>query len=163
MMKLTTLYIGAAAILFGLAGCTSQMAQERIAMKQSIMIEQQEDEIAFLQHQLEQCKNRTAQSSLTPQTSAPTDSAQKYYPKPKQNIKLKKVEDTNYKSAYMYPENKKQKSTGRLAAAPKISMNKSECIALIGEAKFTRYTQMFGSETAALKRCAMIRAMKRGK
>lgn len=160
-MKLTTLYIGAAVMLIGLAGCTSQTAQERLAMKQSIMIEQQEDQIAFLQHQLDQCKNSTTQTAT--ETPAPANTPQRYYPKPKQNIKLKKVEDTNYKSAYMYPENKQQKSTKRLAAAPKISINKPECITLIGEAKFAHYTQMFGSETAALKRCAMIRAMKMGR
>ena len=39
-------------------------------------------------------------------------------------------------------------------------MTKTECISMIGADKFTKYTQMFGSESASIKRCKMLKAMK---
>ncbi len=81
---------------------------------------------------------------------------------PRKPIKLKEVQTTNYSSSYMYPEDKHQP-----VKAPNISkieketvlMGKEECIAMIGQEKFDKYTQMFSSETATLKRCTMMKAM----
>ena len=84
-------------------------------------------------------------------------------PKPKKDIKLKEVEDTNYSSEYMYPEDtvKKEKvaAPSQTPIAPDSGMNKEECIAMISQEKFDKYAAMFGSETASIKRCNMIKAM----
>ena len=37
-----------------------------------------------------------------------------------------------------------------------LGMTKSKCIDLIGESKFNAYTRQFGSESAALRKCAII-------
>jgi len=90
--------------------------------------------------------------------------------KPKKNIELKEVEDTNFSSEYMYPEGKKKKekpvavakADSTETAAPAAStnnMNKSECISMIGQDKFDKYTQMLGDEASAIKRCKMLKAM----
>ena len=89
---------------------------------------------------------------------------------PKKNIKLKEVEDTNFSSEYMYPETKKKKEKPATVAhaetssmaAPAVStgsMGKGECIAMIGQEKFDKYTQMLGDEASAIKRCQMLKAM----
>ena len=75
----------------------------------------------------------------------------------KKNIKLKKVEDSNYSSDYMYPTKKTNKTSSSTTVT---MMNKDECISLIGPEKFAKYTQMLGSEAASLKRCTMLRGMK---
>lgn len=84
-------------------------------------------------------------------------------PKPKKDIKLKEVEDTNYSSAYMYPEDtvKKEKiaTPSQTPLATNSGMNKEECIAMISQVKFDKYAAMFGSESASIKRCNMIKAM----
>jgi len=90
--------------------------------------------------------------------------------KPKKNIKLKEVQDDNYSSAYMYPEDKvkKEKVVKVANATPAIAtpttsaatvMNREECINMIGQEKFDKYTQMFGNEASSVKRCAMLKAM----
>ena len=89
---------------------------------------------------------------------------------PKKNIKLKKVEDTNFSSEYMYPEAKTKKakpvavakvaSTETTAPAASTSnMSRGECISMIGQEKFDKYTQMLGDEASAIKRCKMLKAM----
>jgi len=89
---------------------------------------------------------------------------------PKKNIKLKEVEDSNFSSEYMYPETKKKKkkpvtvaeadSTETAApAASTSSMSRGECISMIGQEKFDKYTQMLGDEASAIKRCKMLKAM----
>ena len=82
---------------------------------------------------------------------------------PKKDIKLKEVEDTNYSSAYMYPEDSvKKEPVGvplQTVLDTSTGMNKGECIAMISQEKFDKYTAMFGSETASIKRCNMINAM----
>ncbi len=89
---------------------------------------------------------------------------------PKKNIKLKEVEDTNFSSEYMYPETKTKKakpvvvakadSTGSVTpAASTNNMSKGECISMIGQTKFDKYTQMLGDEASAIKRCKMLKAM----
>ena len=85
-------------------------------------------------------------------------------PAPKHKGELKEVEDTNYSSAYMYPEDsvKKEKVVKPIQTTPlatNTGMNKEECIAMISQEKFDKYASMFGSETASIKRCNMIQAM----
>ncbi len=85
-------------------------------------------------------------------------------PSPEYKGELKEVEDTNYSSAYMYPEDsvKKEKvvePTQITPLATDSAMNKEECIAMISQEKFDKYAAMFGSETASIKRCNMIKAM----
>ena len=85
-------------------------------------------------------------------------------PSPKYQGELKAVEDTNYSSAYMYPQatTKKEKVEEPVKTAPlatESGMNKEECIAMISQEKFDKYAAMFGSETASIKRCNMIKAM----
>jgi len=84
---------------------------------------------------------------------------------------IKKVEDTNFSDSYMYPQTKsvvkKEKVTPTLAVATpetttptvQTGMTKVACIAMLGEEKFNKYTQMFGSEAASIKRCTMLQAM----
>ena len=90
--------------------------------------------------------------------------------KPKKDIKLKEVEDTNFSSEYMYPETKTKKDkpvtvakadpTETVApAADTSNMSRGECISMIGQAKFDKYTQMLGDEASAIKRCKMLKAM----
>ena len=89
---------------------------------------------------------------------------------PKKNIELKEVEDTNFSSEYMYPEAKKKKekpvavakadsTETTVPAASTSNMSKGECISMIGQAKFDKYTQMLGNEASAIKRCQMLKAM----
>ena len=87
---------------------------------------------------------------------------------PKKDIELKEVQDDNYSSAYMYPEGKVKKekvvktaeveSTSTIASTAH-TMNKEECVSMIGQVKFDKYTQMFGDEASSIKRCAMLKAM----
>jgi len=146
--------------LFVFSGCSSKPQLMQLRNKnihQSIVIQKQQQKIALLQRQLMQCKTRTSVSKTLVKHETPGN-----YSKPKKNITLKKVEDHNYSSDYMYPDDKKKKTTTTVAStAPTIAMNKTQCIAMIGEAKFNRYTEMFGNEAAAIKRCAMIQALKK--
>ena len=84
-------------------------------------------------------------------------------PPKKYEGELKEVEDTNYSSEYMYPEDtvKKDKVTepSEIPLASDTGMNKEECIAMISQEKFDKYATIFGSETASIKRCNMIKAM----
>ncbi|MEN8304554.1 MAG: hypothetical protein ABFQ64_10845 [Campylobacterota bacterium] len=83
-------------------------------------------------------------------------------PPPKKVIKLKDVNDTNFNADYMYPEdNKKQeivKTSMQTPVASTDTMDKAQCIAMITQEKFDKYTAMFGSEDASIKRCKMIKA-----
>ena len=79
---------------------------------------------------------------------------------PKKTHKPKEVKDTNYETAYMYPEdNKKKKEKVNTTANTSAVMTKDECVAMITQEKFDKYTAMFGSEEASIKRCQMIKAM----
>ena len=81
-------------------------------------------------------------------------------PPPKKSHKLKEVKDTNYETAYMYPEdNKKKKEKVTTTRNTSAEMTKAECVAMITQEKFDKYTSMFGSEEASIKRCQMIKAM----
>lgn len=85
-------------------------------------------------------------------------------PPPKKKIKLKKVKDDNFDASYMYPEDKKKKKKEvPKETKPKVasSMTKEKCIAMISQAKFNKYTEIFGNEEASIKRCAMLQAMRK--
>jgi len=83
-------------------------------------------------------------------------------PPPKKEIKLKDVNDTNFDAAYMYPKESKNKETVAVSsqkpAAVEGTMDKAQCIAMITQEKFDKYTAMFGSEAASIKRCKMLKA-----
>jgi len=84
---------------------------------------------------------------------------------PKKDMKLREIKDSNYSDKYMYPEDtkaaKKDPITVEKVAPTNHSntMTKEECISMISQEKFDKYTAMFGSESASLKRCTMIKAM----
>ena len=83
-------------------------------------------------------------------------------PPPRKKIKLKKVKDNNFDEKYMYPT-KKNKPKKIISPKPIIktdSMTKEECISMIGEDKFAKYSKMFKSESASIKRCVLLKAMK---
>ncbi len=87
-------------------------------------------------------------------------------PPPKKDIKLKEVDDTNFNPDYMYPEDKQTAAkpvekapTPTEPVAASGGMSKEECIAMITQEKFDKYTAMFGSEEASIKRCNMLKAM----
>lgn len=99
-------------------------------------------------------KEKNATAHVVKQTYLP--------PPPKKVIELKEVEDTNFDAAYMYPEDTKKKekveTVEQTAIVTADTMNKQECIAMISQEKFDKYTAMFGSEDASIKRCKMINA-----
>ncbi len=90
-------------------------------------------------------------------------------PPPKKKIELKEVEDENFSSDYMYPTTaKKSNNTTEAAKKEPISntpqatateMTKEECIGLIGPEKFDKYAQMYGGESAPLKKCKMLKTL----
>jgi len=86
-------------------------------------------------------------------------------PAPKKNIKLKEVDDSNHSDSYMYPEDtaaaKKDpvEETQVTQTETSGAMTKEACISMISQEKFDKYTAMFGSEAASIKRCAMLKAM----
>jgi hypothetical protein len=114
-----------------------------------------------------------------PPSPTPTPMPQPVLPKPpKSNHQMQTVEHTNYSDSYMYPEDgrlakkdpvKKKsvavKESNSTAPAPTtappapLGMTKAECLSMMGEDKFNHYTQMFGSEAGAIKRCSMLKAM----
>lgn len=89
---------------------------------------------------------------------------------PKNQIELREVDDTNFNPEYMYPEDKSAKTQvakpaetheeAPVANTSTDTMDKEECIAMISQEKFDKYTTMFGSEDASIKRCKMLKAMK---
>lgn len=157
------LWLTIAFALVFFSGCNSgkynTMLRNKNA-KQLFLIKQQQAKIAMLEQKLKESSTRRKRKRKV--FTIPSA--------PKKNIKLKKVEDNNYSSKYMYPETKKKKPAIKLAAADtnissadnKISttMNKASCIAMIGQAKFDKYTQMFGGEAGSIKRCKMLKAMR---
>jgi len=87
-------------------------------------------------------------------------------PAPKRKIKLKKVEDKNYSDHYMYPEDIKAAKKDPIVKSNTVTttasvMTKEECISMISQEKFDKYTAMFGSEAASIKRCTMLKAMRK--
>ena len=103
----------------------------------------------------------------------PVQKIEKPKPKPKapprKKGELVEVQDGNFSSSYMYPEGKKKKEkVVKVAEAentPTVAtttnaMSKEECVSMIGQTKFDKYTQMFNNEASSIKRCAMLKAMK---
>jgi len=156
-MKAWKLGLTTAAILLLLSGCTSRTQNIQLQntnAQQALVIQKQQLQIDALKKELENKKKAKVRQSAIPKP-------------PKKNIKLKKVEDNNYSAGYMYPEAKKKKPKVKVPtvtpATPTTNstlMGKPECIAMIGQDKFDKYTQMFGSESASIKRCNMLKAMR---
>ena len=173
MTKRVAIYIGGITLAILLSGCVNRKAVKQLQIqtvqqhKTIQLLHQQADK---LQASLAQCKKQKAalteelkkQKALQKKSTQFT-SVSKKYPKPKKNIKLKKVEDTNYSTNYMYPES--NRSTKKSKPKPKknlqVKINKTECIALIGSDKLEKYVRLFGNEADALKRCAIIKALNR--
>ena len=151
-MKIWLIVSSIAIVIFSGCSSTNNMAKlKNQNARQALLIQQQYAQIAALKEKLD-TKRRMIRKTRTRQ-SMPTA--------PKKNIKLKKVEDNNYSSGYMYPETKKKKPKKvKKVASINSAMTTAECISMIGQAKFDKYTQMFGSEAASLKRCKMLKAMK---
>jgi altronate dehydratase len=168
-------------LIFIFSGCSTKRQNHRLRTKnaqQSAIIQQQTIQINTLKRQLKLQKiaKRTAVKPYIKKIKSPLPYSNSTIPKaPKKVIKLKKVEDTNYSSNYMYPAaKKKQKSLKKVVkntvskstsnstvpATQSLGMTKAECISMIGADKFSKYTQMFGSESASIKRCKMLKAMK---
>ena len=143
-------------------GCNSGTQNIQLQNKnarQALIIQQQQAKIDALNAKL----NAKARARARAKARAKAKRASAIPTAPKKNITLKKVEDNNYSSGYMYPgaaKKKPVKVAQTTAASTNTSMNKAECIAMIGAEKFDKYTQMFGSEAASLKRCTMLKAMK---
>ena len=163
-MKLWSIAITSILLFSGCNSRTQNIQLQNQNDKQALIIQQQQAQIDALNKKALKKKRRTkSKAKRQIRSTVPTP--------PKKNIKLKKVEDTNYTSGYMYPgqAKKKPKTPVKLAkltpaSTPSTSassiMGKSECIAMIGADKFSKYTQMFGSEAASIKRCKMLKAMK---
>ena len=132
--------------LFFITGCVSTTEYTQLQNKnaqQRLLIQQQQSQIDAL-------KGKKTSSSLQKAR--------------KRNVKLKKVEDDNYSSEYMYPKTKQKpqnttKLTQNQTTTASSIMGREECISMIGADKFEKYTQMFGNEAASIKRCAMLKAM----
>lgn len=83
---------------------------------------------------------------------------------PKRSFKPKAVQTDNYSSEYMYPSNTEQHTTVKKEEKEEQSiadntMTKEECLAMIGQEKFEKYTKMFSNEAGAIKRCTLLKAM----
>ncbi|HFQ62160.1 MAG TPA: hypothetical protein ENK39_07690 [Epsilonproteobacteria bacterium] len=147
-MKLWFTTAIALVVFTGCASRTQNLQLQNNNARQALLIQQQQAQIDALQAKLDAKAKAKRRQSAMPKA-------------PKKNIKLKKVEDNNYSSGYMYPGEKKKKPI-KVAQATTVSstMDKAECIAMIGADKFEKYTQIFGSEAASIKRCSMLKAMK---
>lgn len=145
-------------VFTGCASRTQNIQLQNTNAKQALLIQQQQAQIDALNAKLNaKAKARAKTKAKVRQSTMPKA--------PKKNIKLKKVEDTNYSSGYMYPGEKKTKpikvaQAATTTSATPATMSKTECISMIGADKFEKYTQMFGSEAASIKRCSMLKAMK---
>jgi len=85
---------------------------------------------------------------------------------PKKDIELKEVEDENFSSDYMYPQTDKKAAkkpeevtTVATENTAVSAMTNKECISMIGREKFDKYSQMFGGDAGALKKCEMLKAL----
>ncbi|MDQ1326613.1 MAG: hypothetical protein QG564_1738 [Campylobacterota bacterium] len=137
-MKYLVIFIS---ILFAITGCAPQNTRATPKIDQTTNISTNE-------------KNTTKETI-----------SKKIPQKPKKIIELKKVEDNNFSSEYMYPENKVKEEkiitvaqdTPAPPEAPGPIITKEECINMIGQEKFDKYTALLGSEEASIKRCEMIK------
>lgn len=146
-MKYTLLLF---ALLLFLAGCSQKEAPLKVVAQPITLLE---DTVSI------------------PKTKPKPKIKQTHVPRPPhKQIVLKEVKDDNFDDSYMYPvEKKKQtpklptpKETTNVPTVTKANttMTKAECISMITQEKFDKYTAMFGNEEASLKRCKMLKAMK---
>ena len=112
------------------------------------------------------CSSTQSEKVSLKETQKPqVETTQQYTPAPPKNsFKPKVVQVDNYTSEYMYPSKKMQPTPINQVDQEEQNtatetMTKEECIAMIGEEKFEKYTQMFSSEAAAIKRCMLLKAM----
>ncbi len=154
-MKLTFMLL-TSLIIF--SGCSSKNEVSILLnknAKQTQLIRQQQAQIDALKKSISTQALKRKRARRVRQTLPPP---------PKKDIKLRKVEDNNYSSGYMYPKTSKAspKKSSQASNQPSVTteMSKEECISMIGQEKFDKYTQMFGNEGASLKRCKMLKAMK---
>ncbi len=145
-MKIWKLWIGASIALLILSGCSSrqQTTLQNQSIQQARIIEQQKARIDYLNKKIVWLENKQqSQEKMT-----------------KNNVKLKKVEDNNFNSDYMYPQAKAKQATrvAQTQTAP-TAMGRAECISLVGQEKFDKYTNILGSEGASIKRCIMLKSM----
>ena len=152
------IWLATAISLVLFSGCSirsSSYALQNQNARQALLIQKQKAKIAELTATIKAMKKRKRKRKVS-NFVIPTS--------PKKDIKLKKVEDDNYSSGYMYPETKKKKPVQRETVATTTNVNatmdRATCIAMIGQAKFDKYTQMFGGEAGSIKRCKMLRAMR---
>jgi len=120
----------------------------------------------------------TSSNSVPPQYRVATTTTQAPIVKTNRDMRpkheMKEVDEKNFSDSYMYPEDGKlakkdpvkkvlAKAESNTTIAPVVvtssAMGKAECIAMMGEDKFIHYTQVLGSQSAAIKRCAMLKAM----
>ena len=118
-------------------------------------------------------KQAATQNTPKPVTTTPTRQAIAMPPAPPSTHVDKEVEDNNYQEHYMYPEDgsaakkdpnekdplKQETETSSVTATE--TMTKEACISMIGQEKFDKYSEMFGSEEASIKRCGMMKAMQK--
>lgn len=167
------LLLSTLALIFIFSGCSTKGQNQRLRNKnaqQSAIIQQQQAQISALKVKLQTQNTTLGSIKKTNSQIGYINNPNTLSPKvPKKAIKLKKVEDSNYSSNYMYPSAKKKVSTPAKTKVTKptqpkkadtSAMTKTECISMIGADKFAKYTQMFGSESASIKRCKMLKAMK---
>ena len=156
--------------VFLFSGCSTKTQNYRLRTanaKQAALIQKQQAIINALQSKLQRQYQINSQKSKIVQRKNETVSSKNTTlpPAPKKVIKLKKVEDNNYSSSYMYPKTKKVSTPKTQASTPSAqkqtisSMTKEECISMIGADKFAKYTAMFGSEAASIKRCKILKSM----
>jgi len=69
---------------------------------------------------------------------------------------VEKVEEV--KVVTVEPENKQAEAT---AKPLNTAMTKAECVSMIGNTKFERYSKRFGGESGAIKRCAILKKLKK--
>jgi hypothetical protein len=144
--------------LFFFQGCLPKQAPQLL---NSYRVDQLPDTLKYKESSSEKKPNTKIEKSRSSLTASPNKAIQ---PKKQTAYTLKKVEDNNFDPEYMYPDTPKQHVKNKLSekknrTKPSQTVSKEECLSLIGETKFRHYTEMLGSEAAALKRCALLKAI----
>lgn len=167
------LWLGLTIVLLLLSGCSSRRGaikhnkvQAQTIQKQQLYIEKLKSIITKQHKNYLSERQKIYQMQIAKQPKPQPTKIDNVEQAPTKEVELKKVEDNNYSADYMYPGAKKQSaSTPTVQTSPTVSsrikrgMSKSECIDLIGQVKFDKYTQMFGNEEASLKRCQILKTM----
>jgi len=167
-MKLWITLIGMTVLFTGCTTPSFQLESDKTIKKQAKLIVEQSEEIKALKEKLAKKhtrkkhyrKKHIKHTAVKKAAKTLQVNPNKEKMIPKKNIKLKKVEDTNYSSDYMYPQKDVPKKKAAVVTTASKSISKAECISLIGSEKFAKYTEILGSEAASLRRCNMLKAMK---